>query len=404
MVKNMKKSNVTTNSFITERRDSTMKQRKKTVVNKSRLIAIMLIFALVVMLSPVMPESVEVKAATNTETYAILPDGDYYIQTPYGLNLDVERASSDPNANIIIYDAHGASNQVVTITRQPDDSYILSFKYCNKSIDAENYDVFGNLQTYYTHGDTCQRWRFKANGDGTYTIFSVMYESNLDTVNHTVTFGGYCIDIENKASSTPGANVHMWSVHYDHNQRFKMISASPKPPTIEEAINIVVERLNGKYLTANGKSCTGRTGHTACKNCEVHNILAAQWLHDLFPEITNWDKANFQLSGSAWTCYGSGHLLVWLAQELLYGGNVKLGFKKTASCTFTKSNVLKYASVGDHIRLNSSHSVILLGVNSDNTIRVVDVNSGRNGKDNRVEVYNRKIKNVNMKVYKVYVK
>ena len=177
-------------------------------------------------------------------------------------------------------------------------------------------------------------------------------------------------------------------------------AASARPRTLQEAVNIVVGRLEDKFITANGKSSAGMT-----KNTEMHSILASQWLHDLFPEITNWSKANFLQASSAWGCFGGSQLILWLANELYYGGNVKLGYKKVVSCKLTKSNIVKYAKIGDHIRINNSTSVVFLGVNSDNTIKVagVNYNPARYG-NNRLTIYNRKLDSKSMVIYRAYVK
>lgn len=186
----------------------------------------------------------------------------------------------------------------------------------------------------------------------------------------------------------------------------KTFKVTVYPSTMEEAIDVIVERLNGRFLTVNQKGCTGKN-HKSCNNCEMHRVLASSWLHDLFPEITFSDK-NFQQAGRGWTCWGGAQIITYIAAELLNGGNVKLDYNRAPKADsvfkFTKADVSAYATVGCHLRLNDSHSIVLLGVNSNNTVRCIDVNSHQDGTNSRVAVYNRKLNGTKMKIYKTTVR
>ncbi|MCR5205973.1 MAG: SH3 domain-containing protein [Lachnospiraceae bacterium] len=189
----------------------------------------------------------------------------------------------------------------------------------------------------------------------------------------------------------------------------KTFKVTVYPNTMEEALEVICERLEGKFLTVNGCECAkGTKGHKSCSNCNQLSVVEkATWLHQLFPEIT-FSKSQFQQGGSGYTCWMGSQIIQYIAVELLNGGYAKLTYnrapKSNSVFKFTKNDISKYAQVGDHLRLNDSHSVILLGINDDNTVKVIDVNSHQDGTNTRVAIYNRKLNGVKMKIYRTTVR
>ena len=241
--------------------------------------------------------------------------------------------------------------------------------------------------------------------------YSSEYSLSISNVDIASTFDFYpsIFGFTFKARAVGVASITITAT--DNNGKLSPVSKTFKvtvfPSTMEEAMDVIVERLNGKFLTVNQKSCTGKN-HKSCENCEMHHVLSSRWIKDLFPEITFSDQNFQQTPGKGYSCWGGSQIITYIAAELLNGGNAKLDYnrvpRKDSVFKFNKTDVSKYAKVGDHLRLNDSHSIVLLKINSDNTVKCIDVNSHQDGTNCRVAVYNRKLNGTKMKIYRTSVK
>ena len=171
------------------------------------------------------------------------------------------------------------------------------------------------------------------------------------------------------------------------------VEAATTPPNFTEAeikkkLDTLCAKLDGKYFTSDQKAAGGNDTESS-----LTNIVAASWFKSMFGNysISNMPK-QYASDGSSlggYSCFG----FATFAEYYLYSSKNtdNLVGEKVFQGAATKSNILKYARVGDILRfgpLDDGHSVILISVNSNDSIKVLDCNWGNSCK---VSVGNRSI-------------
>ncbi len=102
-----------------------------------------------------------------------LPNGTYRIACYSNINygLDVADASTADEANVMIYEYNGGTNQQFNVTYN-NGYYNLQAVHSGKNIDLYRAGSASgtNVQQYYVDGTDVQNWKLQATGDGTYFI------------------------------------------------------------------------------------------------------------------------------------------------------------------------------------------------------------------------------------------
>jgi hypothetical protein len=130
--------------------------------------------------------------------------GDYFfiVSEHNGMVLDIDHASKDDRAKLIVYPYHGGDNQKFKFTSQ---GYIQSI-HSGKVLDVEEGCHQGHkIIQYSAHGGDNQKWKYHKDG--------------------TIRLEGHdlCIDIEN-GSREKNAHLIAWPHHGNSNQRWKLVT------------------------------------------------------------------------------------------------------------------------------------------------------------------------------------
>ncbi len=112
--------------------------------------------------------------ATAAASAADLPDGTYVLRNACsGRVLDVQAASQEPGATVLLWDAWGAAHQEWQLTRQADDgSYRLAARHSGQVLDVSGAaaDDAANVIQYPWHGGNNQRWLAQSQGGGLWVL------------------------------------------------------------------------------------------------------------------------------------------------------------------------------------------------------------------------------------------
>ncbi len=173
------------------------------------------------------------------------------------------------------------------------------------------------------------------------------------------------------------------------------------PPTVNEAqvtarimelariLGVNEGNLNtgwGIQFTANMGACpsghpTNDASSSNCTNCKNTYVVQSAWFKERFgynmsgsllPRYYNSDGSKW--SNVGWTCWGFASFALWYVAKENITDDVCAELVGDANVPFTYDNLVKYGvRIGDLIRYNG-HSVMFLGFEGTNKIKVLDAN------------------------------
>lgn len=167
-------------------------------------------------------------------------------------------------------------------------------------------------------------------------------------------------------------------------------ASTPKdltPPQAAEQLDTLNTTLGNKYFTTTGKSYSNSDGDT----CNMGQVIKAAWfktaVNNKIPTTTSTSETflhyyNGSTLTRGWSCCGFANYAEWYLFAQQNADTVKV--KEIEFVKFNKSNMQKYAQIGDVIRLGNStsggaHSAILYSI-ADDYIYVIDSNWGYTNK------------------------
>ena len=166
----------------------------------------------------------DAKKMVKQNTEKVLKDGTYRIAmaTNPSIGLDINLASKDNNANVLIWEWYKGDNLQKQFELKYDDGYyIIINKNSNKVLEAQNYGTVNGTnvcQNEFKNTDA-QKWKIIENSNGSYSIVSKL--------------SGLYIDIHNGNISN-GENVQLYENNGTAAQQFKFIEIIEPEKTIEE--------------------------------------------------------------------------------------------------------------------------------------------------------------------------
>lgn len=182
--------------------------------------------------------------------------------------------------------------------------------------------------------------------------------------------------------------------------------ASAATPITDEIIRTRIEELDhlltGKYFTKSGQGCCKWSSNHSCANCNVNNVIKAQWFKNLFGNV---QASQLFLSGGK-SCMGFVEFAEWYIFRANDSDSVLRGSNTKYSNGFNYSTISKNAEIGDYIRVNG-HSFILISVDSSG-VEVLDCNSYSTYncivKRHRIEFSDKNYANKTIYISKMYSK
>ena len=156
-------------------------------------------------------EKVTTNNNTNNTTYTkTIEDGTYTIKSALSNNyaIDVEGASKEQCANIIVYESNNANNQKFNVKYIGDGYYTIASVHSNRLLDVANggKKPGTNVWQIAANNTEAQKWYIKDAGNGYYYIISKLNGLYLDV------YGG---KIKNCA------NIQVYTGHGGNGQKFK---------------------------------------------------------------------------------------------------------------------------------------------------------------------------------------
>ena len=202
-------------------------------INKQKIILIvLLIIAQIYIFKP------NVSFAQNKKT---LEDGTYIIKSALNENyvLDVENASTEQFANVLLYQRNNANNQKFSVKYLGDGYYTITAVHSNRLLDVANggKKPETNVWQIASNGTDAQKWIIKDAGNGYYNIVSKLNGLYLDV------YGG---KIKNCA------NIQVFTGHGRNEQKFKFEKVNTNPvnnvKTIDDGTYMIKSALNENYV------------------------------------------------------------------------------------------------------------------------------------------------------------
>lgn len=142
-------------------------------------------------------DKIKVNTSKNVHIDNILDEGIYTIKSFDNENfvLDVEGASTQQCANVLLYQNHNAANQKFRVKYVGDGYYTISALHSNRFLDVANGSKIPetNVWQIASNGTDAQKWQIKDAGDGSYYIISKLNGLYLDV------YGGIaksCVNIQ----------------------------------------------------------------------------------------------------------------------------------------------------------------------------------------------------------------
>ena len=168
---------------------------------------------------------------TNAQKWIIRNFGDgsvYFTSLLSGKVMDVASARTANGTNIWVYDSNGTTAQrfyLLSTTYHPveDGAYVISNKgNRNMVIDVNgaNRRVAVNVQLYTSNGTAAQKFKFKQNSDGFYTITNVNSRHVLDVASALISNGANIWQY-----SSNDSNAQKWIIHVNSDGSVTLISA-----------------------------------------------------------------------------------------------------------------------------------------------------------------------------------
>ena len=181
------------------------------------------------------------------------------------------------------------------------------------------------------------------------------------------------IDLENSYISSMIENSKsLWN--YDSYIK----SCLQNAPSVQERLDDLVKKLDGKYFTVNQKACTSPSTY----NCGVMNIIKQSWLKDSFlggGSISTTQFPKLTVSGSSkaqsgYSCFGFANFVLWH----LYSDGIKdtVTAQTIATGKYSKDFLQENVKVGDALRImgtNGAHTVVVYSVD-ETGLTVLDSN------------------------------
>lgn len=140
-----------------------------------------------------------------------IPDGYYFIESSIdkGKVVDIEGASINVEANVILWKKNSANNQKFKFKYDGNGYYTITSVKSKKSLDvawaAKNNE--SNVQQYTSSNNDWQKWIVEKNSDGTYSIISA--------------HNGLYIDLPN-SNTKNGTNIQLYMGNGGKNQKFRL--------------------------------------------------------------------------------------------------------------------------------------------------------------------------------------
>ncbi len=151
----------------------------------------------------------KLKKEANTEGKQTIPDGYYIIQSAINTNkaIDIESASINSEANVILWDKSSRNNQKFKFTYDGNGYYTITSVKSNKVLDVAwaSKNKESNIQQYTNTGKDWQKWIVEKNSDGSYCIISA--------------YNGLYIDLP-YSSTKNGNNIQLYNGNGAKNQKF----------------------------------------------------------------------------------------------------------------------------------------------------------------------------------------
>lgn len=168
---------------------------------------------------------------TNAQKWIIRNFGDgsvYFTSLLSGKVMDVASARTANGTNIWVYDSNGTKAQkfyLLSTTYHPieDGAYIIGNRgNRNMVIDVNgaNRRVAVNVQLYTSNETAAQKFKFKQNSDGFYTITNVNSRHVLDVASALISNGANIWQY-----SSNGSNAQKWIVHVNSDGSVTFVSA-----------------------------------------------------------------------------------------------------------------------------------------------------------------------------------
>lgn len=156
-----------------------------------------------------------------------------------------------------------------------------------------------------------------------------------------------------------------------------------------ERIEMLSEKLEGKYFTVNQKSCGSERSH-GCSNCSMLEVVSTDWFEDevgFVPDDRNYYPHHYYGSNEyTWgmSCCGFATYAGWYIYAQNTSDNVV--FNSVGREWFSYKNMKEVARPGDIIRLGGKHSVIFISCDKDG-INVLDCNWMSDGTNCKVSTH-----------------
>ena len=174
-------------------------------------------------------EKIKANTSKNVSIDNILDEGIYTIKSFDNENfvLDVEGASTQQCANILLYQNHNAANQKFRVKYVGEGYYTISALHSNRFLDVANGGKIPetNVWQIASNGTDAQKWQIKDAGDGSYYIISKLNGLYLDV------YGGI-------AKSC--VNIQVYTGHNGRGQKFIF-----EKTTINNKIDIDTKKYPG---------------------------------------------------------------------------------------------------------------------------------------------------------------
>lgn len=137
---------------------------------------------------------------------------------------------------------------------------------------------------------------------------------------------------------------------------------------IQQRIDELYDLLGKKYFTVNGKGDGEKTSDHGCSNCQVNNVINAQWFRNMFGTVK---KSQLFLNGGK-SCMGFVEFAEWYIFRTNNSDTVLRSGYTFYDNGFNYNTLSKNAHIGDYIRAGG-HSFIYISADSTG-VNVLDCN------------------------------
>ena len=228
-------------------------------MHKNKSILVILIFITIIMLCGI-SKSVSNEYTTNNvnvnetkakDTQRTLEDGIYTIKSANNTKyvLDVEGASKQQFANILVYENHEAANQKFRVKYVGNGCYTIAALHSNRLLDVANggKKPETNVWQIGSNNTEAQKWIIKDAGNGSYFVISKLNGLYLDV------YGGQAKNC---------ANIQVYTGHNGSGQKFIFEKQKKEigTKTVEDGTYRMMSLLNGNKVFDIDKATTSNGG------------------------------------------------------------------------------------------------------------------------------------------------